>query len=143
MFKSFTMEPETLFSERLAPELNFKVSRSGGPGGQHVNKVSSKVTLQFDLKSSKLLTEEEKAILLERLASKLTANGVLILVAQESRSQFENKQAAISKLNDVLAQAFVKRKVRRPTKPTKGSVKKRKEDKAKLSAKKKWRQSPE
>jgi ribosome-associated protein len=90
-----------------------------------------------------LLTDEEKEVLLKRLASKLTVTGVLLLVAQESRSQFENKQAVIVKLNEIFTHAFAKRKVRRPTKPTKSSVIKRKETKTKLSEKKKWRKNLE
>jgi len=131
---------QSLFSARLEKELRFSVSRSSGPGGQNVNKVNSKVTLKFDVAKSQLLSDEEKEILLIKLTSKLTANGVLILVSQDSRSQLENKENVIQRFDEVLSKAFEKRKVRRATKPSKSSVQKRVNQKKQLSEKKKWRQ---
>jgi ribosome-associated protein len=123
----------------LLPELQFTTSRSGGPGGQHVNKVSTKVTLKFDVRNSKLLTPEEKAQIEERLRSKLTADGVLILSSQEMRSQLANRDNVIAKFDKLVARAFAIRKKRKPTKPTKASVEKRLQEKKKLSEKKRYR----
>jgi ribosome-associated protein len=130
------------FSTRLDKEINLSVSRSSGPGGQNVNKVNSKVTLKFDVRNSLLLTDDEKEIVLRKLASKLTASGVLILTSQDSRSQLENKVGVIQKFNQVLAKAFEKKKARKATKPSKSSVQKRVNQKKQHAEKKKWRQKP-
>lgn len=127
------------YVDRLLSELHFSVSRSSGPGGQNVNKVNSKVTLKFDVLGSQLLTSEEKDLLTKKLTSKLTGEGVLILTAQEKRSQLENKELVLSKFEKLLALAFTKRKVRRPTKPSKGAVQKRIKTKKQQSEKKEWR----
>jgi ribosome-associated protein len=134
------MSPDLPVASRLGKELTFSVSRSSGPGGQNVNKVNSKVTLKFDLQQSQLLTVEEKEILLKKLASRLTTDGVLILTAQDSRSQIENKEIVIEKFEKVLKKAFEKRKVRKATKPSKSAVQKRVNQKKQHSEKKKWRQ---
>jgi ribosome-associated protein len=131
-----------LFSSRLEKELNFSVSRSSGPGGQNVNKVNSKVTLKFNIPQSQVLTDEEKEILLFKLSHRLTTDGVLILISQESRSQVANKELVIQKFEEVLAKAFAKRKPRKATKPTKSAVQKRVNQKKQHSEKKKWRQKP-
>jgi ribosome-associated protein len=85
------------FVNRLGKELNFSVSRSSGPGGQNVNKVNSKVTLKFDITNSLVLTPGEKETIIRKLAPRLTTERVLILSAQESRSQLENKEAVMLK----------------------------------------------
>ena len=128
------------FVKRLQHELIFKVSRSGGPGGQNVNKVNSKVTISFDVGRSNELSPEEKEIILQKLASKLTTDGVLVLSAQDSRSQLENKQAAMAKLDRLITKAFENPKPRKATKPSKSSIQKRMKRKKQLSEKKKWRQ---
>jgi ribosome-associated protein len=125
--------------KQLKQELSFSVSRSGGPGGQNVNKVNSKVTIKFDVINSQVLTAEEKEIILKKLSTKLTNDGVLVLTAQESRSQLENKEEALRKFEAVLTKAFQKRKVRKATKPSKGSVHKRIKSKKQQSEKKEWR----
>lgn len=130
-------------AESLGKELIFTASRSDGPGGQNVNKVNSKITLKFDVLHSAALTDEEKETITRRLGSKLTKDGVLVLTAQENRSQVKNKEAVLLKLETLLAKALEKRKVRKATKPTKGSVRERTQLKKKLSEKKKWRQKPE
>jgi len=130
------------FVNRLGKELNFSVSRSSGPGGQNVNKVNSKVTLKFDIANSLVLTPEEKETIIRKLATKLTTERVLILSAQESRSQLENKEAVILKFEKLLTKAFEKRKARKATKPSKGAVQKRITKKKHHSEKKKWRQKP-
>lgn len=121
-------------------ELVFTTSRSGGPGGQNVNKVNSKVTLKFDVAQSDILTPEEKEILLRKLT--LTNEGVLILTSQDKRSQLQNKESVLLKLEKLLTKAFEKKKVRKATKPSKGSVQNRIKKKKHHSEKKKWRQRP-
>lgn len=132
----------TLPASLFGNELVFSTSRSSGPGGQNVNKVNSKVTLQFDIGKSFVLTSEEKEVLFKKLSTHLTKDCVLILAAQDSRSQFQNKETVIRKFEKLLVRAFVKKKARRATKPSKGSVQNRIKKKKQHAEKKKWRQKP-
>lgn len=102
--------------EILLAELNFKAVRSSGAGGQNVNKVSSKVVLSFDLENSQAFKEEEKLLLKEKLASKLTQNSVLILNCDEDRSQFKNKSIVIKRFLTIIEKGLHRPKVRRTTK---------------------------
>ena len=102
--------------------------------------MNSKITLKFDIPGSQLLTEEEKQLLSGKLASRLTVEGVLILTSQEKRSQLQNKEEVIVKLDKILAKAFEKKKARKTTKPSKGSVQERIKKKKQRSEKKQWRQ---
>jgi ribosome-associated protein len=124
----------------LEKELTFTTSRSSGPGGQNVNKVNTKVTLKFDIVHSEILTDEEKNLLLTKLAKSLTKEGVLVLTAQDKRTQLQNKEEAVLKLDKTLTKAFAKKKARKATKPSKGSVQKRITEKKQRSEKKQWRQ---
>lgn len=124
----------------LAPELQVSASRSSGPGGQNVNKVNSKITLKLDIRGSQILSEDEKQLLLIKLASRLSVDGVLILTSQDKRSQLQNKEEVMVKLDKILAKAFEKKKVRKATKPSKGSVQERIKNKKERSEKKQWRQ---
>lgn len=126
----------------LGNEIIFTTSRSSGPGGQNVNKVNSKVTLQFDVTGSDILTQEEKDIVSGKLSSRMTREGILMLTAQDKRSQLQNKESVILKLEKLLVKAFEKKKIRRITKPSKGSIQVRIKKKKQLSEKKKWRQKP-
>jgi len=123
----------------LSKELTFSASKSSGPGGQHVNKVNTKVTLRFDVVNSTLLNEEQKATILKKLTSKITNDGIFILFAQSTRSQIKNKEEVVQKMDRLLIKAFAKRKARKSTKPTKGAVRKRLDNKKKQSEKKKLR----
>ena len=118
------------------PELQFQTSRSSGPGGQNVNKVESRVELRFRVADSQLLTDEQKQTLLEKLASRLTAEGELLVTAQEDRSQLRNRETALLKFHQLLTKTLHKPKARRPTKPSKGAVRKRLESKKKHGDKK-------
>lgn len=133
------MIPDSLF---LSHEITFQVSRSSGPGGQNVNKVNSRVVLRFDVMSSGLLTNDQKALLLTRLSGRLSKEGVLLLPAQESRSQSRNKEDALRKFDELLKEAFTPVKKRRKTKPSKGSKEKRMKHKKSHSEKKQWRKKP-
>jgi ribosome-associated protein len=128
-----------LTAQQLGPELVFSASRSSGAGGQNVNKVNTKVTLRWDLAQSVVASAEQKEILLRKLASRLTTEGVLVLTAQESRSQLQNKEAVLIKLDHLLEVAFRPVKIRKPSKPSKAAKKKRVEGKRRHAEKKQWR----
>lgn len=130
----------TLRASDLLDELSFTASRSSGPGGQNVNKVSTKITLHFDVQNSTLLTPDQKEILLKKLATHLTKEGVLQLQAQEKRSQLHNKELALIKFDKLLAKAFTVKKLRKATKPGKAAKQKRVNDKKLRGEKKQWRQ---
>ena len=104
-----------------------------------MNKVNTKVTLRFDVVNSILLNEEQKATILKKLTSKITNDSIFILSAQSTRSQIKNKEAVVQKMDRLLNKAFAKRKARKSTKPTKGAVRKRLDNKIKQSEKKKLR----
>jgi ribosome-associated protein len=129
-------------AEALISELLFSASRSSGPGGQNVNKVNSKVTLKWDVFRSGLLDEHQREIVVRKLASRLTKEGILVLTAQDKRSQLQNKEEVISKLNQLLVKAFTPKKVRKKTKPGKAAHQARIKDKKQRSEKKQWRQKP-
>jgi ribosome-associated protein len=120
----------------LERELSFQASRSGGAGGQNVNKVASKVELRFHVADSELLTDEEKALVQEKLGSRINNEGYLQVVCQTERSQFRNKELCIERFYELLRQAFTRQKKRTATKPTRASVRKRLESKKRQSDKK-------
>jgi len=134
--------PARINTLALRKEFDFMASRSDGPGGQNVNKVNSKITLKFDVPRSRVLTEDDKAIILNRLGPYLTKDGVIVMSAKNERSQLQNKEAAVNKLERLLAKAFEKKKSRKATKPSKGSLLVRIDLKKRQSEKKKWRQKP-
>jgi ribosome-associated protein len=131
----------TLTSALLANELEFATSRSSGPGGQNVNKVNTKVTLRWNVSTSSIINPEEKDLLLRKLASRITVDGTLMITAQDKRSQLQNKEEVLSKLDSLLKQAFERKKKRKPTKPSKSAMQNRLDKKNKHSDKKKLRQN--
>ncbi|MFN8208515.1 MAG: alternative ribosome rescue aminoacyl-tRNA hydrolase ArfB [Bacteroidales bacterium] len=113
----------------ILSEVEFKTSRSSGSGGQNVNKVSSKVELRFSIPASIILTEEQKAVLLVRLATRLTKNGELVITCSAERSQLANKKKAVSRLESILEKALTPVKKRVPTRKTRSSDEERLEKK--------------
>ncbi len=129
--------------EIILKELKFKAIRSSGAGGQHVNKVSSKIELIFDVQNSGGFTDEEKELLFKNLSSKLTKEKNLLLTCDESRSQHKNKEIVIKRFLQVITNGLKVPKKRKPTNPTKSSIKKRLEKKKKQAFKKAFRKRPE
>jgi len=130
-------------AENIIKELTFKAIRSSGAGGQHVNKVSSKVVLFFDVWKSENLTDEEKELLTKNLHSKLTKDNILILSSDESRSQHKNKEIVIDRFYHLISNGLKIPKERKLTKPSKSSIQKRLKTKKKLGLKKVYRKRPD
>ncbi len=126
----------------FTPELHFSASRSSGPGGQHVNKVSTKMELRFHVALSVLLSEEEKMLIMEKLASRINIAGELVLVSQTERSQLQNKEKVTEKFYTLIARALTPRKKRRPTRPSMASKEERLDLKRQQSEKKERRKRP-
>ncbi len=112
-----------------AGELALAFARSGGPGGQNVNKVSSKVELRWNPTTSAALTDDDRAWLLGRLANRLTTDGTLIVTSTATRDQLKNRDDAMSKLTLIVRAALERPKTRRPTKPSRAAKRRRVEDK--------------
>ena len=129
-------------TEKIIAELRFKAVRSSGPGGQNVNKVSSKVVLTFDLANSQALNEEEKILIATKLAPKLTSENLLILNSAEDRSQLKNKAIVTKRFLELIEKALIVPKKRKATKVPKAVVEKRLKDKSSVSEIKENRKKP-
>lgn len=123
-------------------ELEFSFSSSSGPGGQHVNRSATKVTLRFDVASSPSLSDSERERILARLAARLDKDGMLQLQVQDSRSQLKNRAVAVERLQDLLSEALKTRKVRRESRPSRAAVEKRLAAKKQRAALKRERGRP-
>jgi ribosome-associated protein len=129
-------------TEKIISELSFKAVRSSGAGGQNVNKVSSKVVLTFDVKKSQALSEEEKELLTAKLASKLSAENLLILNCDEDRSQLRNKDIVINRFLELITKSLLVPKKRKATRIPRSVIEKRIKAKRNLSEIKQNRRKP-
>lgn len=127
----------------VVQELKFQAIRSGGPGGQHVNKVSSKVVLFFAVRASAGLTEAEKDRILAKNSNRLNKQGILVLQCDETRSQHKNKEKLTKRFLDLIQKSIQVPKKRRQTQPSKSSVEKRLKAKKITARKKETRKPPE
>ena len=123
-------------------ELEYQASRSGGPGGQHVNTSSTRIEVWWDVAGSPSLSPEQRAQLLERLGARLDSTGRLRLVSSGTRSQLRNREDVTERLRSVVAAALAVRKKRKPTKPSRAAKAARLEAKRKRSATKRHRRPP-
>ncbi|MFC2147319.1 alternative ribosome rescue aminoacyl-tRNA hydrolase ArfB [Bacteroidota bacterium] len=127
----------------LLQELKFRAVRSGGAGGQHVNKVSTKVELSLNLDSSRAFNESEKERLYKKLNKRLTSENKLLVQCDESRSQHKNREIAEDRMLKLIEEALKVPKKRKKTSPSKASVEKRLKTKRVVAMKKTSRQKPE
>ena len=123
-------------------ELDYRATRAGGPGGQHVNTSSTRIEVWWDVRSSPTLSGEQRALVLERLATRIDGEGRLRIVASESRSQLRNREAATERLRELVASALAVRKPRKRTRPTRAAKAARLEAKRRRAATKRRRRPP-
>ncbi len=128
-----------MIDRNFLTELHFSASRSSGPGGQNVNKVSTRMELRFDVAGSLLLTDPEKEMILEKLAARINSAGELIVVSQSERTQLQNKENVIEKFYALITRALTPRKQRKPTRPSVASKEARLEEKRQQGEKKERR----
>ena len=123
-------------------ELDYRATRAGGPGGQHVNTSSTRIEVWWDVRSSPTLSGEQRALVLERLATRIDGEGRLRIVASESRSQLRNREAATERLRELVASALAVRKPRKRTRPGRAAKAARLEAKRRRAATKRRRRPP-
>lgn len=129
--------------DQLLSEVEFSASRGGGPGGQNVNKVNTKVELRFAINKTQFFTESQKQQILSRIKNRITTSEELIITASSERTQWRNREKATHKFFELIEKALTPPKKRIKTKPTKASKIKRLENKKKMGQKKQLRKPPE
>lgn len=129
--------------DQILSEITYKAIRSSGPGGQHVNKVSSKIVLIFDLVNSTAFSDVEKERLTQFFSSSINKEGIIQLASDESRSQVKNKKIVTDRFFTLLKDGLYVPKPRKKTKPSKSAITKAKVQKKQLSEKKKLRKKPD
>ena len=120
-------------------EVSFTTSRSGGPGGQNVNKLETRVTVRFDVAGSPSLSEEQRRRILERLATRITRAGFLQVTSQKHRTQLENREAAVVRFAELMAGALREETPRKPTRVSKAAKRRRLDEKRRQSQRKRER----
>ena len=133
------MNTQPILDRDFSGELTFTASRSSGPGGQNVNKVSTKVELRFNVGASKVLTDDEKQLIIEKLQKKINNENELIIVCQSERTQLKNKKKTVEKFYSLLEKALIPKKKRKHTKPSPEVMEKRLELKRLRAEKKELR----
>ena len=130
--------------KKIVPEAEImeKFSRSSGAGGQNINRVSTKAEARWNVDKSKAFTEDEKEKIKRSLANKINARGELVVVSQEARTQIQNRELAMERLNNLVRTALIQKRKRKPTKPTKSSKERRLSEKKRLREKKMRREKP-
>jgi ribosome-associated protein len=129
--------------EQLLTEVQFSASRSGGPGGQNVNKVNTKIELRFSVQESEVLDELQKQLILLKLKNRINNQGELLVTSSAERTQWRNKEKTTQKFFELIEKSLTKPRKRKKTQPTISSRLKRMENKKKLGKKKQLRKPPE
>ncbi len=124
-------------------ELRFRTARSGGPGGQHVNKTSTKVEVLWNVARSESLSDTQRELLLTKLSTRIDARGMLRVASTDSRSQLQNREAAVDRINEIVRKALRVPKPRKKTRPPKRAVEGRLAEKKKRAEKKERRKNVE